>query len=161
MMTKGEQLRAFREKQGLTMAQICEKCGISPHTWSVYENGLREPRVSVLEKVYAAFGIKEEDVFGGGKKGKAPVKKEKAKEQKAEEPAPAKEQKAEQAAPAQAEGELPQILVQSLMQDEVSLEEVIRKVQRVAPHAEKIYIKPSENRAYWTSGKESDWVWLW
>ena len=158
-MTKGEQLIAFRKKQGLSISQVVAKCQISPHTWSDYEKGLKNPRRDVVQKICSAFGITEEELFPSEDKKQVKVAEAGSrKEMAAEAEVKAKEQEtaSKDVIPA-----FPRMIIQSQKQEEVSLEDVIRKVKRVAPHAECIYIKPGENRAYWTARDEADWVWLW
>ena len=54
-----------------------------------------------------------------------------------------------------------QILIQSRMGGEIPVDKVIAIILDVCPTAEKIYVKPEDNRAYWTKGTASGSVILW
>ena len=53
------------------------------------------------------------------------------------------------------------VLIQSSAGGEISVQDVRAKVLDVVPTAECIYVKPDENRAYWTKGTSNGSVMLW
>ncbi|HET7303651.1 MAG TPA: helix-turn-helix domain-containing protein [Segeticoccus sp.] len=53
----GRRLRHHRQAQGLTLAALAGRVGLSPSALSLLENGKREPRVSVLSELAAALGV--------------------------------------------------------------------------------------------------------
>ncbi len=134
-----EKLAALRRKKGLSVVEAASLCKVSPNTWRNYEKGNTSPRRSALVQICEALSVREAELW------EEPVKQEKRVPKKKLE------------LPAQG----PRIIVQSQTGEEASVEEILKKVQRVAPHVDHIYIKPGENRAYWTGRNESDWVWIW
>ncbi|MBQ1310708.1 MAG: helix-turn-helix transcriptional regulator [Blautia sp.] len=76
----------------------------------------------------------------------------------------AAENAAEEAeAPAAAEEKAadPVIVVQSVMGGEITVGELLNRIAAVVRNAEKIYVKPEENKAYWVKGEASGFIELW
>ena len=81
----------------------------------------------------------------------------------AEPAAPAVEEKvAEPAAPAVEEKTAPvELIIESTMGGQISAEEIIKRVREKRGDAAKIYVKPEENKAYFTYGDSVGHVELW
>ena len=56
-------LKAYREKIGLTQAQVAEKLGYAKETISGWENGRKEPSFDTLGKIAELYGISVADLF--------------------------------------------------------------------------------------------------
>ena len=56
---------------------------------------------------------------------------------------------------------LPGIIFQGGYGREISREEILERVSAAAPDADHIYIKPADNRAYWTAGEKAGFIELW
>jgi transcriptional regulator with XRE-family HTH domain len=59
-------LRTYREENGLTLAQMAEKVGVSEVSMSRYERGDRMPRPEVMRKIGEVTGgaVRPNDFFG-------------------------------------------------------------------------------------------------
>lgn len=57
----GRRLRALRKERGLTLAQVAETAGLASSQLSMLENGKREAKVSVLQKLAAAYDVTIDD----------------------------------------------------------------------------------------------------
>ena len=81
----------------------------------------------------------------------------------AETAAPTVEEKAaESAAPAVEEKTAPvELIIESTMGGQISAEEIIKRVREKRGDAAKIYVKPEENKAYFTYGDSVGHVELW
>ena len=55
----------------------------------------------------------------------------------------------------------PEIVIQSLMGGSISTEEILARVYSQEPGAQKIYVKPEENKAYWVAKNNRGYVILW
>lgn len=53
----------LRKKKGLKQAEIAEKVGISPATWSDYERGKTQPNFDVLRKISEFFKVRADDLI--------------------------------------------------------------------------------------------------
>lgn len=53
----GERFRALREHRALTQEALADKAGVSVHTISALERGVRMPRIDVFEAVCRALGL--------------------------------------------------------------------------------------------------------
>lgn len=53
----GKNLRAARKKLDLTQEQVAERSGVQPGEVSRIERGLRDPKVSTVEKLAAAVEL--------------------------------------------------------------------------------------------------------
>lgn len=50
------EIKAMREKAGLTPPQAAEKAGLTAAGWRVIERGAAQPRIGTLERMLAAVG---------------------------------------------------------------------------------------------------------
>jgi transcriptional regulator with XRE-family HTH domain len=46
----GLRLRAFRQAQGMTIAEIAKEFGVSKPTWATWELGTREPKLDMIRQ---------------------------------------------------------------------------------------------------------------
>ncbi len=53
------------------------------------------------------------------------------------------------------------IIIQSVMGGTITVDEIEKRVKESAPDADTVYVKPEENRAYWTGGGKMGYVVLW
>jgi len=58
----GRRLNALRKARGLTLAQVGEATGIASSQLSLIENGKREPRASVLQRLATLYGVSLDEV---------------------------------------------------------------------------------------------------
>jgi transcriptional regulator with XRE-family HTH domain len=63
-MTLGSEVRRCRLALGLTLDELSERSGLSPHYLSTLENGHRDPRVSTLLAVAKALRVNPSDLLG-------------------------------------------------------------------------------------------------
>lgn len=56
-LTFGQRLKELRNRQQWTCEVLAEKVGITPEYISMMENGHREPRFPMVEKISKAFGL--------------------------------------------------------------------------------------------------------
>ena len=134
-MTK-EELFAIRQSLGLSKTEFAVKLGITQMMEGRYESGGVEipERVAVI-----AEGLVPSKPKRGRKKAAAsPVTSEK---------------------PKGAEKADVQIIIQSRMGGEISIDEILTRLPSAG--VEKVYIKPEENRAYWVSEDSAGSVELW
>src|SRR3989337_3587598 len=61
----GEHIRAFREKQGLTVEQFAEKTGFSAALLTQVENRMVSPSLGTLVKIANTFGTTVSSFIGG------------------------------------------------------------------------------------------------
>lgn len=54
----GKQLRALREERGWSQEEFADRAGLHRTYVSAVERGVRNPTLSVLERLAKAFGIK-------------------------------------------------------------------------------------------------------
>jgi len=59
----GKNLRAARERLGLTQEQVSERSGVQAGEVSRIEHGKRDPKVSTLEKLAAAVEVEPGDLL--------------------------------------------------------------------------------------------------
>lgn len=57
LLTLGRRVRHFRTGAGLTLDELAERTGVDTSQLSRIENGLREPRLSLLDAVAVALGV--------------------------------------------------------------------------------------------------------
>ena len=159
-----ENLQKLREERGLSRKEMAAIVGKSPTSYYNYESGIIPPPENVLQVVADYFGISvaeitgEEEDVGTPQKQEAPEKP--AREEKPKKRTTPKERvKAEKSAP-QVKKE-PKMVIQSLAGGSISEEDILAKVEAEAPQAEAIYVKPEDNRIYWTSGKQHGSMPIW
>ena len=57
LMTFGQRLRHLRRARGLTLSELGERVGRAPSALSLFENGRREPKLSLIEQLAAALSV--------------------------------------------------------------------------------------------------------
>lgn len=57
-------IKSLREARHLTQAQLAEQLGVSYQAVSAWENGLKTPRVGMLEKLSQIFQVSKAQVMG-------------------------------------------------------------------------------------------------
>ena len=57
-------LKQIREEHGLTKRELCQKTGISERAYLTYEFGEREPKISVIQKLAAFYGVTTDYLLG-------------------------------------------------------------------------------------------------
>ena len=63
-MTRGECIRAAREKAGLSRRELAKRCGISHCTIVCLEKDKREGRIDTAEYIADALGISIDELIG-------------------------------------------------------------------------------------------------
>jgi len=64
-MTLGQRMKAIREQQHMTLAQVAEKIGVSEATVQRYESGeIRNPPQARIEAIAAALGVTASALMG-------------------------------------------------------------------------------------------------
>ncbi|GAB4230358.1 MAG: XRE family transcriptional regulator [Deltaproteobacteria bacterium] len=61
----GEHIRAFRERQGMTVQQFAERTGFSSALLTQVENRMTSPSLGMLVKIANAFGVTVSSFIGG------------------------------------------------------------------------------------------------
>lgn len=56
-------LKALRANANLKQSEVAEKVGVSPTTWSKWENKKRFPTVKQAEKIAEVFGVSYDDII--------------------------------------------------------------------------------------------------
>ena len=56
-------IREYREKAGMTQAELAEKCGVVKSTVSMWEVGARKPDIVMLKKLADIFGCSADDML--------------------------------------------------------------------------------------------------
>lgn len=64
MTALGTNIRKFREKQGLTQAELASRIGMSQQSIDRYENAGTMPREKVIQAMINLFGISRDELFG-------------------------------------------------------------------------------------------------
>lgn len=59
----GSLIRLFRQKLGLTQAELAERIGVYQTTLCRYENDQRRPQQRVLQRIARALGVQREDLL--------------------------------------------------------------------------------------------------
>ena len=136
-----KELTKIREEKTMTKGQFAALIGISPMMQGRYEGG----KVAIPEEI-------AEKVMKLGEKEKVEDKKveKKATRKKAEKKTPKKKTTTKKTPPT--------IHIQSMLGGTITVEDI---KSRIPADAEKIYIKPEENKAYWVKGGETGDVDLW
>lgn len=66
MSTLGQAIKTLRESHGLTQAQFGNLVGVSDKAVSTWENGLKQPRMGVVQKISDYFNIPKSALLDGG-----------------------------------------------------------------------------------------------
>ncbi|NLT30223.1 MAG: helix-turn-helix domain-containing protein [Propionibacterium sp.] len=61
----GRRLHALRKARGLTLAQVAEHTEVAPSQLSMIENGKREAKVSVLQRLAGLYGTSLDEIVSG------------------------------------------------------------------------------------------------
>ena len=91
----------------------------------------------------------------------APVAEEKADPVVEEKAAPVVEEKAATTVKAEKTEEQVELIIESTMGGQISADEIIKRVKEKRNDAAKIYVKPEENKAYFTYGDSVGHIELW
>lgn len=67
-----KRLRMLRESRGLSRQQIADDLGMPKSTYTHYEDGSNEPRISVIVAFAQYFGISIDWLLGAGEYSKSP-----------------------------------------------------------------------------------------
>ena len=59
-----ENLKAAREKRGLSQKEVAESIGVAKSTYSLYESGNREPNVQTIKKISDLLSVSADDLLG-------------------------------------------------------------------------------------------------
>ena len=70
-MSISSNIKAIRDKYGITQAQLGEIAGVSDKAVSTWENGTAEPSLGVVQKIADHFGIQKSDIIDDGDKSNA------------------------------------------------------------------------------------------
>lgn len=71
-MSIGENIKRFREAQGLTQEELGKIAGVSFQAVSMWERDEREPRMGVIQKIADYFGIKKSHILEFDARGEKP-----------------------------------------------------------------------------------------
>ena len=63
LATFGQRLRHLRRARGLTLSELGARVGRAPSALSLYENGRREPKLSLIEQLAAALSVPVADLL--------------------------------------------------------------------------------------------------
>ena len=140
-----EIVKNLRSSLNLSRAAFGKRIGVSGSAVVNYETGKSQPREGVLEKIKAlqAEATALEEAMS------APVE---------EEAAESMVEKAEVQIDEKIKEKKTSIIIQSLMGGTITTDEIL---ERIPSGAEKVYIKPEENAAYWVKKDKSGSVELW
>lgn len=59
-----ENLKAAREALGLSQKEVAERVGVANSTYSLYENGKREPNVQTIKKIANVLNVSADRLLG-------------------------------------------------------------------------------------------------
>ena len=59
-----ENLKAARERKGLSQKEVAENIGVAKSTYSLYESGNREPNVQTIKKISDLLNVSADDLLG-------------------------------------------------------------------------------------------------
>ena len=178
-----KQLGALREANGKKKKEMATIVGKSLASWNNYEKGVGNIPDAVIEALCKYFSLTQEDLlaYTASLEEQAPVQEKTeaveqapvveeapAVQEAVQGEAPAVEEAVQEEAPAKEEAPLPttigmpkpsgpQLIIQSSWGQEVTIDHLLA----ICPIAEKIYVKPDENRAYWTKGQAAGSVVIW
>ncbi|MBR2257277.1 MAG: helix-turn-helix transcriptional regulator [Blautia sp.] len=187
-MTNTE-LTAIRESLNLNKSEFAAKLDVTAMLLGRYEKGSCAIPEGIAQKAQALVKPEEEEKpkRRGGRKKKETIEETISTPVEEVMPEPIVEQTAEDEAAAQTQAEdsveelpekaaqkkpkrtasgtkksrkktTPSLIIQSMLGGTITTEEIL---SRVPDDAEKVYVKPEENKAYWVRGEESGSVDLW
>lgn len=189
-MPVSEKIRTLRKEKDLSRAVFAAAIGVSAKTVANYETGKTNPPEAVIGKIRELYGLDLANEDGEEKKPRrkavkktkeptkeakeipatesaeakdvaAPVAEEKASGnvKKGKKPVKDKDGRAKTTRKSRKSPE-PSVSIQSIMGGTIRVDEIVSRVKEAAPGAEEIYVKPEENKAYYT-GEEDGYVVLW
>ena len=164
-MTIGERMKQLRTENNLSQSAMARKIGISANSVSLYETDARVPAEKNIQKICEAFHVDKEWLLNGSspedkvktKSGGQELKGIKKPRVHSSVMQPIVEDKPVRVLE---EGNV-EILIQSILGGTISTEEILARVYASAPDAEKIYVKPEENKAYYVGPTSKGYVLLW
>lgn len=56
-------IRKFRKERKMTQVELSEKLGVTASAVTMWENGNREPSLTMVKKIANVFGCKVDDLF--------------------------------------------------------------------------------------------------
>lgn len=59
-----ENLRAARERKGMTQKDIADSIGVAKSTYSLYESGNREPNVQTIKRIADILNVSADELLG-------------------------------------------------------------------------------------------------
>ena len=63
-MKVGENIRALRQRKGLTQEQVAQQLGVTYQAVSKWENGTNTPDIALLPEIAAFFGVTIDALYG-------------------------------------------------------------------------------------------------
>lgn len=158
----GERMRSLRAAYGLSQPALGRVVGKSHSSIVNYEKGVSKVPEDVAAKFEKWIQTREAAEKAAPAQ-EEPVKAEKTekaeKAEKTEKTEKAEEQVQEAVKAAAQQG--PNVFIQAMSGATISVEDVIKRIQDAVPTVDNIYVKPEENRAYWTAGKYNGSTVLW
>ena len=142
-------LKDLRSTLNLSRAEFARQIGVSTASVGFYETGRTRPKSATIEKIKE---LAEKTAPSVDEKSSAQADEEKLEEVPVEEAAPV-----EEAVPVDEEKQTA-IIIQSLMGGSITPEEIL---SRIPEGCDSVYVKPEENKAYWTKGSEAGSIDLW
>ena len=165
-----EELKEIREIHNLTKGEFAKLLNVTPMLYGRYESGSLEIPEEIVVKIGEISNTTISAIENAGKKRKQRVSKKgttsaAAAVTSAEAPsteAPGSfDEKALVRVPQEDKANV-EVVIESLMGGQITVDEVIEKVRRVAGDGPaKVYVKPEENRAYFVTETISGAVYLW
>ena len=59
-----ENLKAARERRGLSQKEMSERIGVAKSTYSLYESGNREPNVQTIKRISDTLNVSADELLG-------------------------------------------------------------------------------------------------
>lgn len=59
-----ENLKAARERKGISQKDMAESIGVAKSTYSLYESGNREPNVQTIKKIADVLNVSADELLG-------------------------------------------------------------------------------------------------
>ena len=152
-------IKELRTRNNMTLKAFGESIGVSESAVSSYESGKKKPGQETLEKISQVYDVSREWLMGEVSDVQETTRMVKAAVEIA---APVIAEDAAEAVEeirgAGKEKKKPELVIESLAGNQISPEEIFAKLPE---SAEKVYVKPDENKAYWTGGEETGSINLW
>ena len=137
-------IKELREEKKLSQSALAKAIGVTPGAISQIESGRVKLSGRISAKIREIYGVElassEQDAVKP-----APAEKKKASRKPAAKESPAKQYANE-------------IIIQSPMGGEITLEQVIEKLPEAA---ESVYIRVDQNKLWWVGGEDSWYVEIW